>query len=398
MKFVKTIAIMNWHRFKEHDDILENESIYSNNVPSKEKLEKTIFVSHRWISKDNPDPNGRQLFELKKRIESLIDENEKLIDSYIFYDYCSINQNVTTSLEESILLEELTSLKDIINNCAKFIILTEGYIDYKNRSWCFYELTVAKGNIHLFDDQMDIKNDLHFRSGMVAGPDDLGVLHHFNSDLLNYDIRYEEVEAVICIFQHLKTCKVTNQKDTPIIKQLMVEYFNSRGMTPFGTLITGLVNFFDVEFVVISNDNKHHGSILCMPFFASENTIRLQIPARPPKVFNLEKIRKNIKLSKFAIPISKNTTQASEFIPVLRITKPGVNDYKTFIEGFQNDPNWGQFVVPPLNTIRTANRKTDYFPTIDHVVHTMLEVLSFAGSDNCLYLFFTDFALRKCKT
>ena len=392
MKFVKASAIMNWHRFKEYADILETESIYSNNVPSKEELEKTIFVSHRWISKDNPDPNGRQLFELKQRIESIIDENDKLKDSYIFYDYCSINQNLTKSFEE------LTSLKEVINNCAKFIILSEGYIDYKNRSWCFYELTVAKGNIHLFDDQMEINNDLRFRGGMVAGPDDLGVLHHFNSGLLNYDIRYEEVEAVICIFQHLKTCKVTNQQDTPLIKQLMVEYFNSRGMTPFGTLITGVVKFFDVEFFVIPTDSKHHGPIECIPFFDSESNIRLQIPDRPARVFNLEIIRKNIKLSKFAIPISKNTTQASELIPVLRITKPGVDDYKTFIEGFQNDPDWEQYVVPPFNTIRTSNRKIDYFPTIDHVVHTMLEVLSFAGSDNCLYLFFTDFALRKYKT
>lgn len=88
-----------------------------------------VFVSHRWLSPDHPDPNRTQLQALKEMMQ----EGNK----YIWYDFsCMPQKKPRSEANQEIFGNQLKELHLLTTCLFSFVILTE---DYYQRSWCMFE-------------------------------------------------------------------------------------------------------------------------------------------------------------------------------------------------------------------------------------------------------------------
>jgi len=86
-----------------------------------------IFISHRWATKEHPDPNGRKILYLKQHHRSI------LTDEYsLFIDYSCIPQKDRSM--KSLLIPYINSL---IRESTLIIISTP---DFYTRGWCVFEV------------------------------------------------------------------------------------------------------------------------------------------------------------------------------------------------------------------------------------------------------------------
>lgn len=92
-----------------------------------------VFVSHRWITAEHPDPTGAQLALLRQ-----------LRDCFLIYDYCSFPQLPRTADEEAGFRTILGGMDALLE---RVIVLR--HPEYLQRGWCVYEYAVAslKGSI-----------------------------------------------------------------------------------------------------------------------------------------------------------------------------------------------------------------------------------------------------------
>jgi len=124
--------------------------ISKNKIPPFESLslsdyviddyKNSIFVSHRWLSKEEPDPMNVD--------HSIIVEKTK--NTSYFIDYSCIPQY--HPIVKSMVLKNLNK---VISSTNMFVI---GSNDYLNRGWCFFELAIAlyyKVNIQLHRIKID---------------------------------------------------------------------------------------------------------------------------------------------------------------------------------------------------------------------------------------------------
>jgi hypothetical protein len=86
-----------------------------------------LFISHRWETRDDPDPTGGQLERLKE-----------LRDCFFIYDYSSFPQLPRTAEEEVQFHQILQSMDELIRN----VVILDGP-GYLTRGWCVYEYLVA---------------------------------------------------------------------------------------------------------------------------------------------------------------------------------------------------------------------------------------------------------------
>jgi hypothetical protein len=326
---------------------------------------KLVFVSHRWITPEHPDPDGTQLRELQRRLKTLSEGDKSFRDALVFYDYSSMLQRPRTAQEDALFHRDLDALRRLSQQADKVLILSEGYVDYKNRGWCFFEFIVAKRKtVHLFDDQGHIREDIGFLSGLMAEPSDLGVRGIVTSEKLDYKVNFREMEVIALAFQHLGVCRTTHAEDLPMLRLQLARHFNSREMTAFGRLVTAIAKFFDISFVVASGAGHSSGPVVCRPFFGQSQWQRLPVPGRQ-------------ELSKFVVPKGKfQELSTNGYIPILRLTVPGLSDYAAFLQRFQSDREWEKYVVTPAtaaDVYRKPGAESDCFPTVDYVVHTVLE-------------------------
>jgi hypothetical protein len=160
----------------------------NDDVPSSARL---VFVSHRWITPEHPDPDGTQLRELQRRLKTISEEDKSFKEALVFYDYSSMLQRPRTAQEEALFHRDLDALRRLSQQADKVLILSEGYVDYKSRGWCFFEFIVVKRKtVHLFDDQGHIRDDLGVLSGLMAEPSDLGVRGIVTSEKLDYKMNH----------------------------------------------------------------------------------------------------------------------------------------------------------------------------------------------------------------
>ena len=177
------------------------------------------------------------------------------------------------------------------------------------------------------------------------------------------------MEIIVAAFQHLQSCKVTHLEDIPLIKEQLVAHYNNRRISAYGKLLTALNKFFDVEFVVRFTGSLKTIHIVCKPFFAEPNWMRLpSLDDRAPIMGG----RGGPSL--FAIPPDelKESGLGSppiKYTPYLRISLPNVKNIGSYLKGFVDCPDWKQYVVNPSMSLK----KGDHFPSIDHVIHTVLE-------------------------
>jgi len=149
---------------------------------AKYDVKKILFVSHRWLSDVNPDPEGVQFNKIK----------DLSYDGLVFYDFSSIPQRPRTHQEGEFF-------KFFLNEMQKFIVLYDVYVinsdDYFDRSWCLFEFTLGYNNIinineiehpsvfKVLKKWLDINRDYEITR--------LNINEKFDSDFAEFD-RYEE--------------------------------------------------------------------------------------------------------------------------------------------------------------------------------------------------------------
>jgi hypothetical protein len=104
-----------------------------------------LFISHRWETPDQPDPDGRQLSKLRQ-----------LSDCYIIYDYSSFPQEPFGEGEKERLAAILSNMQELVRNLV--VLKSDDYLD---RGWCIYEYLVASFNHSVVCDEV---NDWRFVS------------------------------------------------------------------------------------------------------------------------------------------------------------------------------------------------------------------------------------------
>jgi len=343
MRLVKQNALLSWTILKEYREMLPSEYVEWSSEQQAAAGTLRIFISHRWISPNHPDPSGEQLHEVQNRMRALHNH-----DALVFYDYCSMLQRPRTASEDLIFYRDIDSLTSLLRSVDIVIILSEGYTDYKNRAWCFFEAIGSEGRVQYFDDQGDIRRDLAFLGGLL-----------YEKQFTSWDFSYKtdliEAEIIVAALQHLNHCNVTHADDFPRIKSQMIRFFNERRLTPFGRLVTGICKYFDVTFAVWP-DGGVAEALACTPYFEEPEWERLQLGGR----------------SIFAIPPALAETAGrilDRLLPIVRLALSGVEDQRAFLEAFQRDHDWPRYVVSPL----ALGLQGDRFPSLAHVIHTALE-------------------------
>lgn len=94
---------------------------------------KRYFVSHRWLSTDQPDPTGIQMKLLKEDI---------LPEAYYWIDYSCLPQKPRTVGEDNLFRESLKWLPSLLFD-MNVIVLRCRDDGYFGRAWCFFELLAA---------------------------------------------------------------------------------------------------------------------------------------------------------------------------------------------------------------------------------------------------------------
>ena len=378
MRLVKQTALMSWTTLKEYREMNPLEYIEWDNsgpVPCPGIL---IFISHRWITPTSPVPTGEQLREIQSRVDMLPSQEMSRADSVVFYDYCSMLQRPRTAHEDAIFYRDIDSLTTLLRSADMVIILSEGYTDYKNRAWCFFEAIASESRVRFFDDQAHIRRDLEFLDALMCNDIPQGTSYDFS-----YKADTIETEILIAALQHLSACKVTHPEDLPRIKSQMIRFFNDRRLTSFGKLVTAICKYFDVVFAVLPARGGGE-AIPCRPFFEEPEWDRL--PAiECPTLMNGHPGGSSL----FALPAIQAreiSRQLDGFVPILRLALHGVKNQKLFLDTFQNDPNSQNYVVDPI----MLGERGDCFPSLAHVIHTALErPPGFFYSRDRQYLFFT---------
>jgi hypothetical protein len=91
------------------------------------------FLSHRWLSADHPDPDGKQLALLRAQIDPR---------AHYWVDYTSLPQKPRSPEEETLFRQSMTVLPSLMFR-RHFIILRFQNDGYFGRAWCFFELLAA---------------------------------------------------------------------------------------------------------------------------------------------------------------------------------------------------------------------------------------------------------------
>ena len=378
MRMVNAEALLSWTRLKESRNLDTSEYVEYSDAAGVPPSHKLVFVSHRWITSTHPDPGGEQLAELQQRLISLADSDCGLASMLVFYDYCSLPQRPRTPDEESGFYRDLGALEALSRLAHRFIILSEGYRDYLNRAWCFFEAITARGNVHFFSDQNHVKEELECREFLMT--EDLPQITSYD---LDYKLDASETEILVAVFQHLSSCRVTQQEDAPIIKNQLIAHYNRRRLTSFGKLVVAVVKHFGVEFAMmpVGGDGEVY---VCRPFFEDPTWTRLPSLETHPRFMGGRPGP-----SLFALPreacedIGRRHTRG--FRPLLRLSLPNVQNVQDYLAEFQKDPDWERHVVRPT----MIGEQGDCFPAVDNVIHTILErPPGFFCSNDRRYLYF----------
>lgn len=372
---VRATTLLGWDRLKQWRDLAPHERV------DLADDGRVVCVSHRWITPDHPDPHGTQLRELQHRLRTLWTEDE-LRDCLVFYDYCSVPQLPRTEAEEAHFRSVLGNIDDLFTRAERMIVLSEGYEDYRDRAWCFLEAIIAEHRTMLLDDQDDIRRDLSF----------LGIFHRAFAELgvtmvTTYDLSYRmaatESATLTAVFQHLRGCRTGIAQDRPLIKQIMLDHFAQVPMPPYTRVVLALNRYFDVTFGVLTPD----GFLPCRTYFEEPSWVRL-----PPLESGGLLGAGDGEPSVFALARTDHdrlARHAGQVVPALRLSLSGVDDLLGHFTRFQQDEEWDQYVVPAASLLTNQN---DPFPTVRHLVHTLLEKFPPLGGDSDpsrLYFFLT---------
>jgi hypothetical protein len=114
-------------------------------APNLFKTSPCVFVSHRWQSPDEPDPDGARLDQILERLNALQTRGRLPSGDEVFLwiDYCCLPQRRGTKAlpaeDQAALQAGLAYLPEIVKSCDLMILESA---DYMGRVWCYTELLV----------------------------------------------------------------------------------------------------------------------------------------------------------------------------------------------------------------------------------------------------------------
>jgi hypothetical protein len=109
-----------------------------------------VFVSYRWLSRDHPDPDGRQLKLLQRYVKP---------DAFYWIDYTCLPQPPMNTVDAALLSQSLARLTSLLYE-TRMLVLRHSGDGYIGRAWCFFETlaghTLVKGQLdHAFENEHD---------------------------------------------------------------------------------------------------------------------------------------------------------------------------------------------------------------------------------------------------
>ena len=124
--------------FKRYQDItdgfVEVHKVYElEGLNDYDFLSGVTFVSHRWMSANNPDPDNIQYNIIKN-------SNCELV----FYDFSSLPQEPRNNDEDMCFKYYIKQLQTIIEHNKMYVIMSD---DYFQRGWCFVEFVTGYNKI-----------------------------------------------------------------------------------------------------------------------------------------------------------------------------------------------------------------------------------------------------------
>ncbi len=177
-KLIKGSNLLTYSKLPSYRTVQKLLESYSD-IPHEQNK---YFVSHRWLSTEQPDPDGHQLRLLKQNIE---------LDSYYWIDYSCVPQHPRSSQEEKLFRESIEWLPSLLFG-MNVIVLRFQDDGYYERAWCFFELLAANvlGREVFYLTEKDIDDTtnsgrdvleqtllrMDLPDYLAANPDDLGTL------------------------------------------------------------------------------------------------------------------------------------------------------------------------------------------------------------------------------
>jgi len=175
----------------------QSENVFSN----FDDFEIVVSVSHKWLTEQHPDPEGKQLIEIQNYVKNQLNGKE-LRKIGIFYDFICLPQYPRSEKEEKQFNKSLNRMNQLYILSERIFICSAGFEDYYRSSWCVFESIMG-----LFSGSLMNKRTEMYQSIELEDLD--------NSSTKN-DIT-KKVDKIIS-----KT-KATNGSDKEIIKTLLVE-------------------------------------------------------------------------------------------------------------------------------------------------------------------------------
>jgi hypothetical protein len=96
----------------------------------KDPQGRTFFVSHPWLTKEHPDPEGKHLALIQRHASR---QNQ---DAFYWIDYSCLPQPPRNAEDEEFFKQTLPKISTIQSKGAT-VAIVEG--DYNNRMWCYME-------------------------------------------------------------------------------------------------------------------------------------------------------------------------------------------------------------------------------------------------------------------
>jgi len=176
----------------------------------------TIFISHRWVTPNDPDPSGDQ-FNLIKMDSSLINDWRK--DLTVWYDFSCMPQQPRSQDDTILFKRQLYSLNDLIAQTESMSIRSG---DYFNRSWCVAELIImAYDSPDKFQVNSDFNQEQRITIMDGKALRNLGLLLMLSN--LSHDKKVTFVNKVIQ--KLIEKTKVTNGSDKEIITDILRSFY-----------------------------------------------------------------------------------------------------------------------------------------------------------------------------
>jgi hypothetical protein len=139
-----------------------------------EDLSKTLFVSHRWETKEHPDPAGKDLqtliFILKDIPSSTISNFDYILIDSIWIDYCCVPQKVKSEKEKKLKKYLISQIDRIQESCYTLVLWPSSEVtSIKSRAWCLLELIVGVHSEKFYLPSNNCTNIIEFAENFLIG-------------------------------------------------------------------------------------------------------------------------------------------------------------------------------------------------------------------------------------